>query len=206
MRLHVLVEGPAEVAFLNGFVTRLLPAHHVKIHPHRGRGKLSAHPENRPDPRREGLLDQLPAKLRAFGKALNPATERVLVLLDLDQAECRDLKRRLVALLGLCQPQPVVLFRFAIEELEAFYLGDEAAIRKAFPKAKLSRKKGYEQDSISGSWELFQRVIGAGHEDKVAWAERMGRQLGISPRENQSPSFRHFCLALLSLSGEPLSA
>lgn len=39
----------------------------------------------------------------------------------------------------------MVLFRIAVEETEAFYLGDQPAIRKAFPKAKLRRMKSYVQ-------------------------------------------------------------
>lgn len=60
-----------------------------------------------------------------------------------------------------------MLFRIAIEETEAFYLGDPEAIRKAFPTAKTAKIKAYVQDSICGTAELFQEVIGASSEDKV---------------------------------------
>jgi hypothetical protein len=169
---------------------------------------LPNHPDARPIPKREGLLDQLPAKLRAYGRALDPSTDRVLVFLDLDDDDCLDLKRRLLATLGTCNPQPVVLFRIAIEEMEAFYLGDPAAIRRAFPQAKLRRLRGYVQDSICGTWELFREVIDAIIEDKPEWAEKMGANLGIEWRgrdANRSPSFQQFCRALLQLVGEPVA-
>jgi hypothetical protein len=152
-------------------------------------------------------LDRLPATLRAYGRALNPAAERVLVLVDLDADRCMDLKGRMTALLDLCDPAPAVLFRIAIEETEAFYLGDPAAIRRAFPQARLNKMRDYVQDNVCGTWELFRDVIGAQSEDKVEWAARMGEQLGTDWRgtqANRSPSFRQFCIALRKLAGEPV--
>lgn len=84
MRLHILVEGRAEEAFLKGWLPRLLPAHSFIIIPHQGKGSLPVNPKRRPDPKKRGLLDQLAAKLRAFGKTLKSETDRVVVLVDLD--------------------------------------------------------------------------------------------------------------------------
>jgi hypothetical protein len=145
--------------------------------------------------------------LRAYGRTLDPATDRLLVFLDLDDDDWLDLKGRLLVALNECDPRPTVLFRIAIEETEAFYLGDPVAIRKAFPQAKLGRMKSYIQDSICGTWELFGKVIDTVVEDKPGWAEKMGAHLGIEWRgrdANQSPSFRQFCKALLQLAGEPV--
>jgi hypothetical protein len=205
--LHILVEGPSEEAFLKRWFQRFLPQHALFVIPHRGKGRLPGQPEAKPNPRREGLLDQLPAKLRAYGRALDPTTDRVLVLLDLDSDSCLDLKGRLLALLDSCDPKPVVLFRIAIEEMEAFYLGDPAAIRRAFPQAKLRRMKGYVQDSICGTWEVFRQVIDATIEDKPLWAEKMGIHLGVEWKgrnANRSESFRQFCQGTLRLAGEPV--
>ena len=207
MRLHILVEGPSDAAFLRVWLPRFLPRHSFKIIAHEGKGKLPAQPLERPAPRRTGLLDLLPATLRAFGLSLDPATDRVLVLIDLDHDSCLDLKSRLLGVLDTCHPRPVTLFRFAIEESEAFYLGDENAVRRAFPQAKLYRMNDYIQDSICGTWELFQRVIGAASEDKPEWGRRMAHHLGTEwtgPGANRSPSFRQFCRALRSLAGEPV--
>jgi hypothetical protein len=208
MRLHVLVEGDSEEALMRGWLPRFLPpAHKFVVIRHRGKGKLSRDPLQVPDIRREGLLDQLPAKLRAYGKSLNPATDRVLVLVDADDDHCRELKQRMLAALEQCNPRPIVLFRIAIEETEAFYLGDPTAIRRAFPQARIQRMRSYVQDSVCETWELFQRVIGSVVEDKVGWAELMAPHLGTDWRgrnANRSPSFRQFCLGLLRLAGEPV--
>lgn len=208
MRLHILVEGPAEEALLRGWLPRFLPpGHDFRLIPHRGKGRLSRDPLQAPDLRRQGLLDQLPAKLRAYGRLLDPRTDRLLVLVDVDRDDCRELKGRLVEALASCDPKPYVLFRLAIEETESFYLGDPNSIKKAFPGAKLGKLRSYEPDSICGTWELFSEVVGAPSEDKVSWAESMAPHLGIvwkGKGANRSPSFRQLCQGLLHLSGEPL--
>lgn len=208
MRIHVLVEGSSEKALLELWLPRFLPhGHTFRIIPHRGKGRIPGDPAAEPDPKRQGLLDQLPAKLRAYGRKLSPETDRMLVLVDVDRDDCRDLKNRLLSLLNYCNPPPTVIFRIAIEETEAFYLGDKVAIRKAFPRAKLQRLDSYVQDSICGTWELFRDVIGETGEDKVAWAKAMGPDLTTQwkgPQANVSGSFRQLCRGLLSLAGEPV--
>jgi len=209
MRLHILVEGRAEEAFLTEWLPRLLPAHSFIVLPHQGKGRLSTDRRKKRNPKQRGLLDQLPAKLRAYGKALNSDTDRVVVLVDLDDQDCYDLKKRLNNLLRHCDPKPTVLFRIAIEETEAFFLGDSAGVKKAFPQAKVGKIRRYHQDSICGTWEFLRDVIGdrAGSEDKVAWAEAIGRHLTAEwkgRKANRSPSFRIFCKGLLKLCGEPI--
>jgi hypothetical protein len=120
MRLHVLVEGESDEALLRGWLPRFLPpAHSFVIIRHRGKGRLPRDPVRVPGIRREGLLDQLPAKLRAYGRSLDPATDRLLVLLDADDDPCSELKQRLLETLESCKERPAVLFRLAIEETEA---------------------------------------------------------------------------------------
>lgn len=207
MRLHILVEGLSEKAFLEKWLPRFLPpAHTFKIIPHRGKGRLPRDPSRKPDPKRQGLLDQLPAKLRAYGRELNSDTDRVLVLVDLDNDDCRMLKTDLLNLLSFCgATPPVALFRIAIEETEAFYLGDKSGIRRAYPKCNIQRMGEYTPDSICGAWELFRDVIEEKGEDKVEWGRRMGKHLTTQWKgadANDSPSFRQFCRGLLKLAGE----
>jgi hypothetical protein len=201
--LHVLVEGPSERALFEGWGQRFLSSHSLRIHPHQGKGRLPGDPDARVDPRRRGLLDQLPAKLRAFGQDLDSKTDRVLVLVDADDDDCEELKDRLAALKERIHPCPEVMFRIAVEETEAFYLGDVNAIRKAFRSVKLSAMKDYEQDAPDvGTWEIFRDVIGASDEDKVEWATQIAPCLSKDPLKNKSPSFRHLCGAMRKLCGE----
>ena len=207
MRLHILVEGPSEEAFLNEWMPRFLPSHHqFKAIVHRGKGRLSEAGNDAPDPKRQGLLDQLPAKLRAYSRSLDPSTDRVLVLIDADNEPCNDLKSRLLRCHKSNAPNLVALFRIAVEETEAFYLGDRKAISRAFPKAKLRRLGNYIQDSICGTWELFRDVIDyrPDMEDKPGWAAEMGKHLTVNFEDgsNTSPSFQQFCCGILYLCGE----
>lgn len=189
MTLHVLVEGASEVAFFERWATRLFPGHVIAVHRHQGKGRLPK-PQERVDATRRGLLCQLPQKLRAFAASLDPATDRVLVLVDADRDDCRALRRDLEEVLRSIAAPPTVLFRVAVEELEAFYLGDLAALRRAFPAhdAELARK--FRPDSVCGTAEYFGRVIGDGGLNKVSWAEAMGPRLTTSAPRSRSPSFR----------------
>jgi hypothetical protein len=201
VRIFVLVEGPSETALLEALLPRLLPGHAFRVIEHQGKGKL----RKKAKPLQRGLLDQLQPKLRAYGRSLNPETDRVLVLVDADEEDCAVLKGRLTRALARINPRPTVLFRIAIEETEAFYLGDPVAIRAAFPSANLTRLSAYRQDSVCGTWELFREVIGAENEDKVVWAENMGPHLSLDRtgrRANRSPSFHSFRSGCLQLAGE----
>ncbi|MFZ5569570.1 MAG: DUF4276 family protein [Thermodesulfobacteriota bacterium] len=208
MRIHFFVEGLSEKTFLQVWLPRFLPASHsFKIIPHRGKGKIPGDPGKKPDPRRQGLLDQLPAKLRAYGKELHRDTDRIIVLVDLDHDDCLILKKKMVDLLDYCDTPPVALFRIAIEETEAFYLGDRSAIRAAFPKARISLLDTYIQDSICGTWELFMEAIRETSDDKVRWAGIMGRHLTTKWKgafANKSISFQQFCKGILQMAGEPI--
>jgi hypothetical protein len=210
MRLHFLVEGVGEEAFLNAWLPRFLPAaHSYKIYPHEGKGRLAADFHRKPDPAQRGLLDQLPAKLRAFGNHLDSETDRVVILIDLDDQDCHDLKKRLEKAVKSCDPQPAVLIRIAIEETESFFLSDPKAIKSAFPSAKVGKLRSYKPDSICGAWEKMREVIddSSTSEDKVGWAEAIGPHLGIDWKgrnANKSPSFRVFCRGLLRICGEAL--
>lgn len=205
MRLHVLVEGPSDVALLEAWLPRALPRHSFKVYPHEGRGNLPADPTAPADPLHRGLLDQLPAKMRAFGRALDPTTDALLVLVDADQDDCRHLEQAIVAALAHCHPAPRHLIRVAVEETEAFYLGDLPAVRRAFRKVRPGQLRDYIQDSQQGTWERFQRYIGWRHEAKVRWARHMGPELGTARRGNQlnrSPSFVAMYKAAVQLVGD----
>ena len=207
MRIHVLVEGPSETALLRPWLKRFQPGHSHHIVEHQGKGSLPKDPAAPPNPVRRGLLDQLPAKLRAYGATLDPRTDRVLVLVDADDDDCVALKRSMAELLAVHDSRPMAMFRIAVEEVEAFYLGDVEAIRGAFGRVRRTQYNSYQQDSIVGTWEAFQAVIAAKYVDKVGWAQRMGQTLGTEfsgPRCNRSPSFVQFCRALQLLAGDPL--
>lgn len=205
MRLHFLVEGPADVSLLENLLPRLIPGHAWEIYPHQGRGKLPGDPDAKVDSSRRGLLDNLPMKLRAWGEVLDSSTDRVVVLLDVDRDDCSGLLNRLKRMQQALASCPVTIFRLAIEESESWYLGDRVAIREAFPKANLRKLGDWVPDSRVGSWELFMQVIGAPSDDKVNWGESMGKTLRVNEpleKANVSPSFVKFCRRVRELAGE----
>ena len=204
MRLHVLVEGSSEVKLLEGLLPRLIPGHDFAIYPHQGKGTL----RDRPKSTQRGVLDQLANKLRAWGKSFSPETDRVVLLVDLDKGDCKELLASLDAMLATIKPAPACLFRIAIEEVEAWYLGDWAALKRAFPRAKKAALEDYEPDSICGTWETLQQVIGDPVDRKIFWAEAIGRELDVAKggHANRSPSFRKFCEGVQRLVEEDPSA
>lgn len=123
--LEILVEEPSMEAFLRSFLPRLLPQGHTfEIHPFQGKNDL---------------LGKLEARLRGNARWL-PAEGRMVVVVDRDDDDCRMLKRKLDSIArktGLrtrarSESQPWQLVnRIAIEELEAWYLGDWMAVRSA---------------------------------------------------------------------------
>lgn len=219
MKIHALVEGPSEKQLLESWGKRMLPGHELRIHPHQGKGTLRWPNEPRPDrvPKTKirqhaagraqsfarGLLDQLPAKLAAFGKTLNAESERVIVLIDIDNDDIDALRKNLERLRAGLSPAPIVEFCFAVEELEAFYLADLKALGKCFPQYNKKLVRSYQPDSICGTWELFGRVIDDDSGNKVAWASAMGARLTTKARESRSPSFKSLCEALSRLVAVP---
>lgn len=203
MTLHVLVEGPSERAFLERWAPRLLGDQSVKIHPHQGKGSLPADLDARPEKWRRGLLDQLPATLRGFEAALDLAVDAVLVLVDADNDDPPTFVSEILAAAQRVAPKLRLAVRLAVEEFEAFYLGDLRALQRAFPKARMKSARAYKPDSICGTWELFGKIIGDGGGNKVGWAEAMGPHVTTRPERSRSPSFKAMVAAFIELVPPP---
>jgi hypothetical protein len=206
VKIHALVEGPSERAFLESWARRLLPGHDIVVYPHQGKGVLPSDLARPPDRHNRALLHQLPAKLRAFAESLDPETERVLVLVDADDDSCVDLNRDINRAAQQLAPGISVLVRVAIEETEAFYLGDLRALALAFPGADMDLARAYEADSICATAEYFGRVVNDGGSNKVAWAEAMGPRVTVVAARSRSPSFRALCRGLRRLVAAPPTA
>ena len=111
-----------------------------------------------------------------------------------------------------CTPQPRTLFRIAIEEFEAWLLGDRAAVTTAYPRVRNAVLDGYQQDSICGTWEVLAEALHTGGavrlrkvgypvagRAKCNWAERI--TAGMDVNRNASPSFRVFRDGVRDLAG-----
>lgn len=209
MHFEFLVEGQAELTALSIFMKRILgdydQPHTWKIHKHRGIGRIPDDPRSKPHKHDQTLLHNLPSKLRAYGDE-GRVDVVVVVLVDLDdKPDCTAFKSDLVELLNYCPHQPKALFRIAIEELEAWFLGDKQAIKQAYPHARQSILDAYVQDSQCGTWEMLAEAIYPGGlaalgqhgkrsvrilEQKRIWAKEICPLLDV--QENASPSFQAF--------------
>ncbi|MDR0881126.1 MAG: DUF4276 family protein [Candidatus Adiutrix sp.] len=147
------------------------------------------------------LLNKLPALLR--GMAKTAGIDAVVVVLDNDTRDCRLFLSELKSLANHSAPALNCLFRLAVEELEAWYLGDREALKDAYPGIKLKLLDNYAQDASCGTWELLADAIFPGGPKAVAqagwpcpgiikheWAEKIGPAMSLEA--NVSPSFGKF--------------
>jgi hypothetical protein len=200
--LEILVEERSMEAFLLELLPRLLGDQTTfRVYPSQGK----------PD-----LLRNLPARLRAYAKFL-PASHRIVVIVDRDDDDCRELKRALeqaAAGAGLKTRQGGsiadwrVVNRIAVEELEAWYFGDWNAVQQCFPgvPATLEKRAGFrDPDGIrGGTWEAFERVLQrAGYFESGLRKTEAARSLGrlVMPERTTSRSFAVFCEALSEACG-----
>jgi hypothetical protein len=193
--IEVLTEGASDVPVVKELLARhfkLKKCEHFRIHPHHGKGKLPTNFWKKPEPTHRGLLDQLPAKLRGFAWLPNDAL--VLVLIDVDRDDCRQLLAQLQTMLSLLPRRPTrVLFRLAIEETESWFLADQDAMRQGLPHARLKQLKDIPPDAVVGAWERLAEALGRDPGtvtggDKREWAEAIAPHLNF--QQPVSPSLR----------------
>lgn len=205
MHIEVLVEDGSGARLVETLLPKVIGEqgrpHSWRIHDFKGIGRIPKGLGSKGDPVKTTLLDRLPGILRAHGKT--QGIDAVVVVLDSDTRDCKQFLGELQALLQQCDPAPTTLFRLAIEEVEAWYLGDRQALLAAYPQAKKDVLARYRQDSVCGTWELLADAIHpGGHaaiknagwplpgQIKHAWALNIGPQLDVE--RNESPSFGKF--------------
>lgn len=218
MHIEILVEDSSGKVLLDVLAPRILGdwgnTHTWNIHHYKGIGRIPAGLTTQGDPAKRILLDQLPRILQGYGNT--PGIDAVVVVLDSDRRNCVDFLAELKALAKRCRPASNALFRLAIEEMEAWYLGDREALMAAYPRAKSRVLDTYVQDSVCGTWELLADAIYSGGsaaikragwplpgQVKHEWAERIGPLLNIA--QNQSPSFCKFRDGLRRLSAQAVT-
>ena len=209
MHFEVLVEDESGRIAVEGVLGKILGAngsrHSWRTHPYRGLGRIPKDLRGGADPAKRILLDQLPKLLRGYGKSLKSLGDSaaVVVVVDLDDRDCMAFKRELLDVLKACDSRPDTLFRIAIEEIEAWLLGDRDAVKAAYPCAKDSILGAYRQDSICGTWEVLADAVHAGGSAalpranwpargmaKCEWARKIAPHM--DPDRNRSPSFQTF--------------
>ncbi len=206
LHLEVLVEDKSGSIviehFLNKIIMKQEPVFTYNIHPYKGLGALPKNLNSSSEPNKRILLDRLPSLLRGYGKCLDDYGA-VIVVVDNDSRNCILFKQELISLLDQCYPAPRTAFCIAIEEIEAWLLGDIKAIKKAYPLARRAILDAYVQDSICGTWEVLADAIcsekssglkKAGFAEigrrKSEWAQKITPLVDID--QNKSNSLKYF--------------
>ncbi len=207
MHFEILVEDASGKIAMESIIGKILdpnePAHTYKIFSYKGLGRIPKDLRGKIDPQKRILLDRLPRLLRGYGKSLQAFPAVVVVVVDLDDKDCLVFKQQMLNVLSACNPQPTALFRIAIEEGEAWLLGDHNAIKTAYPNAQNAVLDYYVQDSICGTWEKLADAIYPGGsqqlknlgwphtgQSKCEWANNIAPHLDVD--SNQSRSFQVF--------------
>ena len=209
MHFEVLVEDESGSVALKHLLEKILgpngSVHSWKVRAYKGLGRIPKNLRGVTDPKKRILLDRLPKLLQGYGQSLKSLSQpaAVVVVVDLDTRDCRTFKQELLDVLNACRPRPRTLFRIAIEESEAWLLGDRAAVKAAYPGAKDSVLNGYVQDSICGTWEVLAdavrpggaaRLKASGYPEtgiaKREWAEKIAPHVDVD--RNRSGSFQVF--------------
>ena len=208
MHFEILVEDQSGKRMLDILIPKIVGDKHTfKVHAYQGIGRIPRTLTSGPDGKNRLLLNQLPKLLRGYGKtfANYPANYSAAVILvcDLDDMCLKAFREELLTVLNACNPKPETRFCIAIEEGEAWLLGDIPAIKDAYPNAKDDVLNRYQNDSICDTWELLADAVFRGGanrlksegwrsvgREKSAWAEHITPHMNVEV--NKSPSFCYF--------------
>lgn len=204
MHFEILVEDQSGKVALDILVPKIIGINHTcNVKSYKGVGRIPSKMSASIDASKRILLDNLPRLLAGYGRAWQGYPAVVVVVCDLDNKSLKSFRSELIGLLSGCNPHPETRFCIAIEEGEAWFLGDIPAIKQAYPRAKDAVLNTYVGDSICGTWErladavykggskhlsgLGWQMIGA---EKSVWAENITPHMDLD--NNTSPSFNYF--------------
>ncbi|MBB5349419.1 hypothetical protein JWG42_13660 [Desulfoprunum benzoelyticum] len=213
MHFEILVEDQSSKKALGILVPKIIGDDHTfKIIAYKGIGRIPKNMRTGVDASKRFLLDNLPRLLNGYGKTWQNFPAAVFVVCDLDDKCLKAFRQELFAILNRCNPRPETHFCIAIEEGEAWFLGDIPAVKSAYLKAKEPVLNAYVNDSICGTWERLADAIYNGGSaalsakgwqavgaEKSQWAEKISPHMDVA--NNSSPSFVYFRKKLLESAG-----
>ena len=215
MHLEILIEDQSGKEALEILIPKIVHENVTfNIVSYKGIGHLPKNLNANTDVNKRVLLNNLPRLIRGLGKTFAGYGESfpaaLVVVCDLDDRDLTGFSEELARVLDECDPQPLTRFCLAIEEGEAWMLGDIPAITNSYPRANLSILNNYVNDSICGTWEVLADAVYAGGHTKLKkrgwqsvgaekskWSRVICPQMDVSL--NKSPSFNNFINTLRSL-------
>jgi len=204
MHYEILVEDQSGKKALDILVPKIISKKDTFIvHSYKGIGRIPQGLSSITDASKRILLDRLPSLLKGYGHSFSNYDATVVVVPDLDDKDLNNFLEDLNMVLNQCNPKPNAHFCIAIEEGEAWFLGDIPAIKSAYPNAKNQILTSYVPDSICGTWEKladaifkggYSKLKGQGYQTvghyKSLWAENISHHMDVD--NNNSPSFCNF--------------
>ena len=147
------------------------------------------------------LLNDLATYLRGFDRSLQSFPSVIIVVLDSDDHDVQQFRSELEAVAMQNMIKIDHVFCLAVEEIEAWLLGDRHALLSAYPHAKMHVLNTYVQDSICGTWEvLADAVYPGGTWEVLADAVYPG---GTSKLSREHASFIEIGRSIFCISGNP---
>jgi hypothetical protein len=206
MHLEICVEDASGKIFLENILPRVIRNDvSWRVHGYRGIGRIPKGLQSTDNAEHRIILDNLPKLIR--GCANTPHVTALIIVIDSDQRDCEAFLKELKDVHNNSAPNANVIFRLAIEEMEAWILGDRSAIEAAYPKVTQAAIDAYSQDTVCGTWEVLadaihpggsQALIAAGWPApgaaKCDWAANIPPHMDLTL--NKSPSFNKFLEAL----------
>jgi hypothetical protein len=191
--IEILTEEPSAEAALKNIIPKIIGNNaSFKIITHQGKSDL---------------LAKLPLKLKTYKAILKPG-HRVVVLVDKDKEDCILLKQKIEKIAqsaGLKTKTTSgknfqMISRIAIEELEAWFIGDENAIRQSYVKVPAFAKKYRTPDNISNTWEALELLLTKSGYKKIGGKIEVARKISanMNPDINKSTSFQVFRKGILA--------
>lgn len=179
--VFMVEERSMEEALTNLLPSLLPPGFRYLVIPHSGK---------------TDLLASIPRKLRAWR---TPDT-RFIVLVDQDLGDCIELKEKVV---GLCSQagRPESLVRIVCRNLEAWFIGDFAAIESAYSVDlgyQRNKAKYREPDQIAYPARELDKLLNG--YSKIKGARQISGKMNI--HSNRSGSFNCFIQGLLRLTAD----
>lgn len=207
MHFQFLIEDRSSTELINILMEKLVSENqNVTFNCKSFRGIGGFTPKNTVKETRTGkLLNDLATYLRGFNRSLQGIPAAIIVVLDNDDRNVELFREELEKVARQNMILVDHVFCVAVEEVEAWLLGDQNALMAAYPSAKTQVLRGYIQDSICGTWEVLADAIYPGGITKIKkdrlsymeigklkteWAKNIG--IHMSLQNNVSPSFNYF--------------